>query len=177
MQTVRASFSVPGRGGVASVEENDPFQPDSEENRMGRGQRLMKYVDKSALVLKEEDDDAVADLSIAAKSSEESEALVKEIKEAHNSTQQQTAMADDVQNTVAMLENIVPGLNEQDIKHAATAESVVPEAQTAALIDATPDVNYAKYAMLLHEHMTAAASAESDELTAKENGYESRGNN
>ncbi|ALC38760.1 CG16798 [Drosophila busckii] len=52
MQTVRASFTVPGKNGVASaVEQNDPFEPD--EDRSGRELRHMRFVDKTELVLKE----------------------------------------------------------------------------------------------------------------------------
>ncbi|XP_001989305.3 uncharacterized protein LOC6562909 [Drosophila grimshawi] len=58
MQTVRASFTVPGRNkaGVAAAVEpsSDPFQPDDEE-RLGREMRNMRFVDKSELVLKESD--------------------------------------------------------------------------------------------------------------------------
>lgn len=79
MQTVRASFTVPGKGGVAAAVENDPFEPD----RMGREQRQMNFVDKSGLVLKEE-----------------------------NSVEEVNTMA-----TVAIIEDIIPGVNEEDIKH------------------------------------------------------------
>ncbi|KAH8377068.1 hypothetical protein KR093_003296, partial [Drosophila rubida] len=53
IQTVRASFTVPGKnaGVAAAVEPNDPFQPDDE--RLGRELRQMRYVNKSELVLKE----------------------------------------------------------------------------------------------------------------------------
>ncbi|XP_034100941.1 uncharacterized protein LOC117565774 [Drosophila albomicans] len=53
IQTVRASFTVPGKnsGVAAAVEQNDPFQPDDE--RLGRELRQMRYVNKSELVLKE----------------------------------------------------------------------------------------------------------------------------
>ncbi|XP_046866959.1 uncharacterized protein LOC6643687 [Drosophila willistoni] len=54
MQTVRASFMVPGKNGVAAAyEPNDPFQPDGEDERFGREMRHMRYVNKSELVLKE----------------------------------------------------------------------------------------------------------------------------
>ncbi|XP_055838272.1 uncharacterized protein LOC129906518 [Episyrphus balteatus] len=84
MQTVRASFTVPGKGGVAAAVENDPFEPD----RMGREQRQMNFVDKSGLVLKEE-------------------ASVDE--------EEVSTMA-----TVAIVEDIIPGVNEEDIKHEPT---------------------------------------------------------
>lgn len=53
IQTVRASFTVPGKhaGVAAAVEPNDPFQPD--EERLGRELRHMRFVNKSELVLKE----------------------------------------------------------------------------------------------------------------------------
>lgn len=53
IQTVRASFTVPGKhaGVAAAVEPNDPFQPDDE--RLGRELRHMRFVNKSELVLKE----------------------------------------------------------------------------------------------------------------------------
>ncbi|XP_055917677.1 uncharacterized protein LOC129949953 [Eupeodes corollae] len=86
MQTVRASFTVPGKGGVAAAVENDPFEPD----RMGREQRQMNFVDKSGLILKEEPS---------------SEEVV-------------TAA------TVAIVEDIIPGVNEQDIKHEPSEEPV-----------------------------------------------------
>ncbi|XP_052853188.1 uncharacterized protein LOC128262746 [Drosophila gunungcola] len=53
MQTVRASFTVPGKNGVAAAyEPNDPFEPD-EDQRLGRELRQMRYVNKSELVLRE----------------------------------------------------------------------------------------------------------------------------
>ncbi|XP_016994338.2 uncharacterized protein [Drosophila takahashii] len=55
MQTVRASFTVPGKNGVAAAyEPNDPFQPD-EDQRLGRELRQMRYVNKTELVLREPD--------------------------------------------------------------------------------------------------------------------------
>ncbi|KAH8419455.1 hypothetical protein KR222_002614, partial [Zaprionus bogoriensis] len=53
IQTVRASFTVPGKhaGVAAAVEPNDPFQPD--EERLGRELRHMRYVNRSELVLRE----------------------------------------------------------------------------------------------------------------------------
>ncbi|XP_043063885.1 uncharacterized protein LOC108098295 [Drosophila ficusphila] len=55
MQTVRASFTVPGKNGVAAAyEPNDPFEPD-EDQRLGRELRQMRYVNKTELVLKEPD--------------------------------------------------------------------------------------------------------------------------
>ncbi|EDV31473.1 uncharacterized protein Dana_GF15375, isoform A [Drosophila ananassae] len=53
MQTVRASFTVPGKNGVAAAyEPNDPFEPDDDQ-RLGRELRQMRYVNKSELVLRE----------------------------------------------------------------------------------------------------------------------------
>ncbi|XP_030240462.1 uncharacterized protein LOC115562660 [Drosophila navojoa] len=58
MQTVRASFTVPGKHGVAAaIEPNDPFQPDDE--RLGRELRHMRFVNKSELVLKESESESV----------------------------------------------------------------------------------------------------------------------
>ncbi|EDX05609.1 uncharacterized protein LOC6732920 [Drosophila simulans] len=55
MQTVRASFTVPGKNGVAAAyEPNDPFEPD-EDQRLGRELRQMRYVNKTELVLRESD--------------------------------------------------------------------------------------------------------------------------
>jgi len=55
MQTVRASFTVPGKNGVAAAyEPNDPFEPD-EDQRLGRELRPMRYVNKTELVLREPD--------------------------------------------------------------------------------------------------------------------------
>ncbi|XP_023170462.2 uncharacterized protein LOC111599131 [Drosophila hydei] len=59
MQTVRASFTVPGKnaGVAAAIEPNDPFQPDDE--RLGRELRHMRFVNKSELVLKESEQESV----------------------------------------------------------------------------------------------------------------------
>ncbi|KAH8412558.1 hypothetical protein KR009_002988, partial [Drosophila setifemur] len=55
MQTVRASFTVPGKNGVAAAfEPNDPFEPD-EDQRLGRELRPVRYVNKTELVLRESD--------------------------------------------------------------------------------------------------------------------------
>lgn len=51
MLTVRASFSVPGRGGVA------PLPEDFQENGRSARERQFRLVDKTALVLKENDPD------------------------------------------------------------------------------------------------------------------------
>ncbi|EDW25456.1 GL26417 [Drosophila persimilis] len=59
MQTVRASFTVPGKNGVAAAyEPNDPFEPDDDDQRLGRELRQMRYVNKSELVLRESDSEA-----------------------------------------------------------------------------------------------------------------------
>ncbi|XP_041451872.1 uncharacterized protein LOC111080565 isoform X1 [Drosophila obscura] len=69
MQTVRASFTVPGKSGVAAAyEPNDPFEPDDDQ-RLGRELRQMRYVNKSELVLRESESEP---------ESVEQEALVEE---------------------------------------------------------------------------------------------------
>ncbi|KAH8255368.1 hypothetical protein KR038_001680 [Drosophila bunnanda] len=61
MQTVRASFTVPGKNGVAAAyEPNDPFEPD-EDQRLGRELRQMRYVNKTELVLREPESEPQAD--------------------------------------------------------------------------------------------------------------------
>ncbi|KAH8321249.1 hypothetical protein KR059_008488 [Drosophila kikkawai] len=61
MQTVRASFTVPGKNGVAAAyEPNDPFEPD-EDQRLGRELRQMRYVNKTELVLKEPESESQTD--------------------------------------------------------------------------------------------------------------------
>ncbi|XP_034666810.1 uncharacterized protein LOC117900521 isoform X2 [Drosophila subobscura] len=58
MQTVRASFTVPGKNGVAAAyEPNDPFEPDDDQ-RLGRELRQMRYVNKSELVLRESESES-----------------------------------------------------------------------------------------------------------------------
>lgn len=71
--TVRASFSVPGKAGVAAV------QPQWESDRSGRD-RKFRMVNKSALILKEETSD------VDANSSQESDSVnsVSKIKEVTN---------------------------------------------------------------------------------------------
>lgn len=77
MQTVRASFTVPGKHGVAAaIEPNDPFQPDDE--RLGRELRHMRFVNKSELVLKESEPE-----------SEEQPALVVETQPPEQQQEQQ----------------------------------------------------------------------------------------
>jgi len=78
IQTVRASFTVPGKnaGVAAAVEPNDPFQPDDE--RLGRELRHMRYVNKSELVLKESESEST-----------EQAAVVRETKEMEAEQEQQ----------------------------------------------------------------------------------------
>ncbi|XP_065357815.1 uncharacterized protein LOC135951981 [Calliphora vicina] len=114
LQTVRASFSVPGRGGASAVQQ-DHYD---EEERMGRGLKPMRYVDKSGLVLKETDTDTTENNAVA---SEESPAMVEEMDNPaiydNNSVENDALQAtDDTTNAVATLENIIPGLNEEHIK-------------------------------------------------------------
>lgn len=167
MQTVRASFSVPGRGGVASVEENDPFQPDSDEYRMGRGQRFMKFVDKSGLVLKE-DNEVMENMN----KSKEIEALVKEIKdnkEHKNENEIMPLKTSSEENTVAILKNIVPGINENEIKHEAAGSDM----RTSTTTSSTDAPHYAKYAMLMHEQV---GQSNLDNSIRQQNAHESKGN-
>uniref|UniRef100_A0A1I8NMP2 ZP domain-containing protein n=1 Tax=Stomoxys calcitrans TaxID=35570 RepID=A0A1I8NMP2_STOCA len=124
MQTVRASFSVPGRGGAAAVSQHESIE---EEERMGRGLKPFRFVDKSELILKENDSEE--NIS-ATQSSEEVEALVQEMDNpivSSNQTAEQhehdndhdhnTEHEDeDTTNAVAILENIIPGVNEDHIK-------------------------------------------------------------
>ncbi|XP_039949665.1 uncharacterized protein LOC120767584 [Bactrocera tryoni] len=165
MQTVRASFTVPGSDGVAAAVENDPFEPD---DRLGREQRYMRFVDKSALVLKEHA--PLEPIAPAARTqsleSDESIALVQEVTEAANVSSERsvanellTVDGSDVPNSVAMLEDIVPGVNEQHIKH----ENVMlklQEVDEQQEHDAAPTVpvmaaRAAKYAKLVREQAVA----------------------
>uniref|UniRef100_A0A0K8U6F0 ZP domain-containing protein n=1 Tax=Bactrocera latifrons TaxID=174628 RepID=A0A0K8U6F0_BACLA len=165
MQTVRASFTVPGSDGVAAAVENDPFEPD---DRLGREQRYMRFVDKSALVLKE--NAPLEPIAPAAHThsleSDESIALVQEVTEAANVSSERsvdnellTVDSSDVPNSVALLEDIVPGVNEQHIKH----ENVMPKLQEIDEQhehDAAPTVpvmaaRAAKYAKLVREQAVA----------------------
>ncbi|XP_036329659.1 uncharacterized protein LOC118741792, partial [Rhagoletis pomonella] len=160
MQTVRASFTVPGSDGVAAAVENDPFEPDE---RLGREQRYMRFVDKSALVLKEHPllepmPPAAHTLPLA---SDESIAMVEEVTDAVNISNNQSVETDgsDVPNSVALLEDIVPGVNERHIKH----ENEVLKIQE--IDDAAPTVpvtntRAAKYAKLVREQATANHLAE-----------------
>ncbi|XP_017468912.1 PREDICTED: uncharacterized protein LOC108360941 isoform X2 [Rhagoletis zephyria] len=160
MQTVRASFTVPGSDGVAAAVENDPFEPDE---RLGREQRYMRFVDKSALVLKEHPllepmPPAAHTLPLA---SDESIAMVEEVTDAVNISNNQSVETDgsDVPNSVALLEDIVPGVNERHIKH----ENEVRKLQE--IDDAAPTVpvtntRAAKYAKLVREQATANHLAE-----------------
>ncbi|XP_037811334.1 uncharacterized protein LOC119603387 [Lucilia sericata] len=114
LQTVRASFSVPGRGGASAVQQ-DHYD---EEERMGRGLKPMRYVDKSELVLKETTENNEEGAS------EETQAMVEEMDKPtinyNNSLHDDASLVatdDDTTNAVATLENIIPGINEEHIKH------------------------------------------------------------
>ncbi|XP_020806478.1 uncharacterized protein LOC110182719 [Drosophila serrata] len=85
MQTVRASFTVPGKSGVAAAyEPNDPFEPD-EDQRLGRELRQMRYVNKTELVLKEPESEAQTDPE---SDSEEQATVVEETQPPSPSTEQ-----------------------------------------------------------------------------------------
>ncbi|XP_053959372.1 uncharacterized protein LOC128863957 [Anastrepha ludens] len=179
MQTVRASFTVPGSDGVAAPVDNDPFEPD---DRLGREQRYMHFVDKSALVLKEPAplEPAPPAAHTQALASDESVALVEEVIDTANSSYRyndntnnvaselSAVDSNDVPNSVALLEDIVPGVNEQHIKH----EDKVLKLQA---VDEQPEVEVqptmrvvaaraAKYAKLVREQ--AAANLLADEVNA-----------
>lgn len=118
MQTVRASFSVPGKGGASAVSHHESIE---EEERMGRGLKPFRFVDKSELILKENDPEAL----LSTQSSEEIEAVVEEMQNPtvpsstsnHSEPTQSGDNSDeDVSNSVAILENIIPGVNEDHIK-------------------------------------------------------------
>ncbi|XP_014094666.2 uncharacterized protein [Bactrocera oleae] len=165
MQTVRASFTVPGSDGVAAAVENDPFEPD---DRLGREQRHMRFVDKSALVLKEHA--PLEPIAPAARTqsleSDESIALVQEVTDAANSSSESSVANElltvdntDVPNSVAMLEDIVPGINEQHIKHE-NAMLKLQEIDEQHEDDGAPKVpvmaaRAAKYAKLVREQAVA----------------------
>ncbi|TMW48803.1 hypothetical protein DOY81_006117 [Sarcophaga bullata] len=116
LQTVRASFSVPGRGGASAVQQ-DQYE---EDERMGRGLKPMRYVDKSELILKETTEEESTN---AVSTSEETQAMVEEM---DNPTinYNNSSIADDViTNAVATLENISPGVDEKYIKETETSEN------------------------------------------------------
>ncbi|XP_037903073.1 uncharacterized protein LOC119646633 [Hermetia illucens] len=131
IQTVRASFSIPGKGKASSV-----VIPEESE-RSGR-ERQFRMVDKSALILKEHDEPEVDE-------------KVEEVKESQ--TVQPTTQVfefEDTENAVAVREEIVPGVNEADIKSLdIPEENILKEAQPepnqrvnfAKLIDETYTVN------------------------------------
>lgn len=118
MQTVRASFSVPGKGGVAAVEHSN-----DDEDRKGRLLQPPKFVDKSELVLKENNDEDLSSLTTEKNEANETEALVKEIEnhslqanETETIISMQNSSEHDVLSAIAWLENIVPNVNEDHIK-------------------------------------------------------------
>ncbi|XP_061401108.1 uncharacterized protein LOC133336848 [Musca vetustissima] len=142
MQTVRASFSVPGRGGAVAA-THDSLE---EEERMGRGLKPFRFVDKSELILKENNEE-----ESATPLSEEIEAVVEEMDnptvasslnqteitqaaasagEAADTTSNEEVMAanddEDATNAVAILENIIPGVNEDHIKANALQQQQQP---------------------------------------------------
>lgn len=111
LQTVRASFSVPGRGGASAVHSDHDGR--EEEERMGRGLKPMRYVDKSALILKESEatEDNVA--------SEETMATVEQMDNPtinYNSSATNAWAANDATSAVAALESSLAGENEERIK-------------------------------------------------------------
>jgi len=126
MQTVRASFTVPGKGGVVAAVDNDPFESDE---RMGREQRHMRYVNKSELVLKEHSEELPT----------EETAIVEEV---HDPALDEANTTEDVKNSVANIEHIIPGLNENHIKHENLAKSSHKELPVA-------NARLAKYAKLV----------------------------
>uniref|UniRef100_A0A1B0A498 ZP domain-containing protein n=1 Tax=Glossina pallidipes TaxID=7398 RepID=A0A1B0A498_GLOPL len=118
MQTVRASFSVPGKGGVAAVEHSN-----DDEDRKGRLLQPPKFVDKSELVLKENNDEDLSSVTTEKNEANETEALVKEIEnhslqanETETIISMQNSSEHDVLSAIAWLENIVPNVNEDHIK-------------------------------------------------------------
>ncbi|XP_067623633.1 uncharacterized protein [Eurosta solidaginis] len=161
MQTVRASFTVPGSDGVASAVENDPFEPD---DRLGREQRFMRFVDKSALILKEHT--PLEPASPAARTqlqdSDESLALVEEITDTFNESSASSTTKEnnnlehsDVPNSVVLLEDIVPGVNEQGIKHendVLKLQVLDEKLENEMRLMTTRGANYAK---LIREHEEA----------------------
>ncbi|XP_012159110.1 uncharacterized protein LOC101462820 [Ceratitis capitata] len=177
MQTVRASFTVPGSDGVAAAVENDPFEPD---DRLGREQRYMRFVDKSALVLKEHTaplEPAPPAAHTQALSSDESIALVEEVTDAVNqngsSKSENSGInpllndeSNEVPNSVALLEDILPGVNEQDIRHENEVLKLQEiDEETREEVDAVSTVpvtaaRAAKYAKLVREQATANALAD-----------------
>ncbi|XP_075153627.1 uncharacterized protein LOC142227144 [Haematobia irritans] len=145
MQTVRASFSVPGRGGAAALSQHESIE---EEERMGRGLKPFRFVDKSELILKENDpdtmpdnhDDAHVDVS-STQSSEEIDALVQEMDNPTANTFNASAVAshtndhdkeEDNTNAIAILENIIPGVNEDHIKDESSPDTSANDEQQPA---------------------------------------------
>uniref|UniRef100_A0A6P4EV79 Uncharacterized protein LOC108044492 n=1 Tax=Drosophila rhopaloa TaxID=1041015 RepID=A0A6P4EV79_DRORH len=93
MQTVRASFSVPGKNGVAAAyEPNDPFQPD-EDQRLGRELRQMRYVNKTELVLREPADSSQSDPQSDSESESVEQAAVVEQTQPPTTEQEQAAQS------------------------------------------------------------------------------------
>ncbi|KAH8249273.1 hypothetical protein KR032_007999 [Drosophila birchii] len=87
MQTVRASFTVPGKNGVAAAyEPNDPFEPD-EDQRLGRELRQMRYVNKTELVLREPESEPQTNPESESESGEQA-TVVEEIQPLAPSTEQ-----------------------------------------------------------------------------------------
>ncbi|XP_073827217.1 uncharacterized protein [Musca autumnalis] len=143
MQTVRASFSVPGRGGAVATSHESL----EDEERMGRGLRPFRFVNKSELILKDNDvaveGKGEGQAEVSTQSSEEVEALVQEMDNptvaTNNNVNETEVSADtneeeaevgdtseddeDAENAVAILENIIPGVNEDHIKANALQEN------------------------------------------------------
>lgn len=99
MQTVRASFSVPGQGGATALDE---LKESGEEERRGRGLKPMRYVSKASLIRKEQSapglEEEIAD-------SPETEATVREM--ANPSAAKQEARSD-AREGFPYLKNISP---------------------------------------------------------------------
>ncbi|XP_034471950.1 uncharacterized protein LOC117779756 [Drosophila innubila] len=89
IQTVRASFTVPGKnaGVAAAVEPNDPFQPDDE--RLGRELRHMRYVNKSELVLKESESESTEQAAVVRETKEMEAEQEQQLEEEEEEEQQQ----------------------------------------------------------------------------------------
>ncbi|XP_055370879.1 uncharacterized protein LOC129605258 [Condylostylus longicornis] len=130
-QTVRASFTVPGKGGaISSIEENDPFEPDTRSAR----NRKFRYVDKSHLILKE--NSAINNSS------------KNEIQE--NPTH---IIDPDAENSVAELINYVPDINEDELKMNSEDMLGVESEKIENIFQVNNAINrQAKFARLIHEN-------------------------
>ncbi|CAD6998281.1 unnamed protein product [Ceratitis capitata] len=140
----------------------------------------MRFVDKSALVLKEHTaplEPAPPAAHTQALSSDESIALVEEVTDAVNqngsSKSENSGInpllndeSNEVPNSVALLEDILPGVNEQDIRHENEVLKLQEiDEETREEVDAVSTVpvtaaRAAKYAKLVREQATANALAD-----------------